>query len=27
MLYEHIIGLTSPWTVSQVKLDIPGEEP
>ena len=25
-LYQHIIGLTSPWTVSGVKLDIPAEE-
>jgi transposase len=25
-LYQHILGLTSPWTVSGVKLDIPAEE-
>ena len=25
-LYQHILGLTSPWTVSEVKLDIPAEE-
>jgi hypothetical protein len=25
-LYQHILGLTSPWTVSSVKLDIPAEE-
>jgi transposase len=25
-LYQHILGLTSPWTVSEVKLDIPSEE-
>ncbi len=24
-LYQHILGLTSPWTVSGVKLDIPAE--
>jgi hypothetical protein len=26
VLYQHILGLTSPWTVSCVKLDIPAEE-
>jgi transposase len=25
-LYQHILGLTSPWTVSGVKLDIPAEK-
>jgi hypothetical protein len=25
-LYQHILALTSPWTVSEVKLDIPAEE-
>jgi len=25
-LYQHILGLTSPWTVSGVKWDIPAEE-
>ena len=25
-LYQHILGLTSPWTASEVKLDIPAEE-
>jgi hypothetical protein len=24
--YQHILGLTSPWTVSEVKLDIPAKE-
>lgn len=24
-LYQHILGLTSPWTVPEVKLDIPAE--
>ncbi len=25
-LYEHIQGLTSAWTVSEIKLDIPAKE-
>ncbi len=25
-LYQHIIGLTSPWTVSGIKFDLPAEE-
>jgi hypothetical protein len=25
-LYQHILGQTSPWTVSGVKWDIPAEE-
>ena len=25
-LYQQILGLTSPWTASEVKLDIPAEE-
>ncbi len=25
-LYQHILGLTSPWTFSEVKSDIPAEE-
>ncbi len=25
-LYQQILGLTSPWTVSEVKLDMPSQE-
>lgn len=25
-LYRHILGLTSPWTVSEVKLDMAAQE-
>ena len=25
-LYQHILGLTSPWTVADVKLDVAEEE-
>ena len=25
-LYQHILGLTSPWTVSEVKLNMQDEE-
>jgi hypothetical protein len=25
-LYQHILGLTSPWTVPEVKFDLPAEE-
>ena len=25
-LYQHLLGLTSPWTVSEVKLDMQSQE-